>query len=195
MICYELWGNDTYSNETYLCGVYKHYSSARRAMKKQELSCMEYQSEGLRDTFWISKTSIEEHDENADKRRTYVKSIHRRLKDDKNLVLAHINDIYLFAKENIDGMGEFLYPLSDDFKDSNITEIRFSVRRKYRSRTKFDFMFGVRCRDCFQCSGLTTCLKHGTLDEIDGAIDNPDLAISYAEVIFSGLEKHYYSAL
>ena len=87
MICYELWGNDTYSNETFLCGVYKHYSSARRAMKKHELDCQEYQGEGLRDTFWISKTSIEEHDEQADKRSRFISSIHRKLKDDKNLVM------------------------------------------------------------------------------------------------------------
>ena len=23
--CYQLWGNDTFSNETYFCGVYMHY--------------------------------------------------------------------------------------------------------------------------------------------------------------------------
>lgn len=79
MICYKLWGNDTYSNETYLCGVYKNYSSAKRVMKKQEQECLVSQSEGLRDTFWINKTSIEEHDEQADKRSKHISSIHRRL--------------------------------------------------------------------------------------------------------------------
>lgn len=195
MIYYELWGNDTYSNETFLCGVYKHYSSARRAMKKHELDCQEYQGEGLRDTFWISKTSIEVHDEQADKRSRYISSIHRKLKDDKNLVLAHINDIYLYAKENIQEMGEYLFPLSDDFNDSHVLEIRFSVRRRYRSRTKFDFMLGVRCRDCYECSGLTTYMEDGTIDEICEAIEKPDIAIRYAQVLFNGLQDHYYSAL
>ena len=147
MICYEQWGNDTYSNETYLCGVYKHYSSAKRAMKKQEQECLESQSEGLRDTFWINKTNTEEHDEQADKRSRHISSIHRRLKADKNLVLAHLNDIYVFAKENVDKPGEYLYPLTDEFEASNILEIRFSVRRKYRSKTKFEFMLGIRYND------------------------------------------------
>ena len=54
--CYELWGNDTFSNETYQCGVYRHYSSARRAMKRHIAETLETQSDGLRDTFWITKT-------------------------------------------------------------------------------------------------------------------------------------------
>ena len=195
MICYELWRNDTYSNETYLCGVYKHYSSARRAMKKQMQSCHEYQSEGLRDTFWISKTTVEEHDAERDSRSKYIHSIHQRLKNDKNLVLAHINDIYVFAKENIDEAGEYLYPLSDDFKASNIVEIRFSVRRKYRSKTKFDLMLGVKCRDCFECLGITIYMEQGTVEEICEAIEKPDIAIRYIEVLFDGLQHHYYSAL
>ena len=195
MICYELWGNDTYSNETFLCGVYKHYSSARRAMKRAEIRCAEYQSEGLRDTYWIEKTNIEEHNEKANERSRYISSIHGRLKNDKNLVLAHINDIYVFAKTHIDGMGEYLYPLSDDFNDSNILEIRFSVRRKYRSKTKFDFMLGVRCRKGFECLGITAYMEDGTIDEICDAIEKPDIAIRYTEVLFNGLQDHYYSAL
>lgn len=195
MICYELWGNDTYSNETYLCGVYKHYSSAKRAMKKQEQDCLESQSGGLRDTFWINKTSIEEHDEQANNRSEYISSIHRRLKADKNLVLAHINDIYIFAKENIDEPGEYLYPLSDEFKASNILEIRFSVRRKYRSKTKFVFMLGIRYDDYFECGGVTSHMEQGTIDEICHAIEKPDIAIRYAQVLFGGIQDHYYSAL
>ena len=195
MICYELWGYDTYSYESYLCGVYKHYSSAKRAMKKQQLDCMEYQGEGLRDTFSIKKTSIEEHDEEADKRRKHISSIHRRLKADKNLVLAHINNIYVFAKENIDEPGEYLYPLTDEFEGSNILEIRFSVRRKYRSKTKFEFMLGIRYSDYYECGGITSYMEQGTIEEICEAIDKPDIAIRYAEVLFRGIQDHYYSAL
>lgn len=195
MICYELWGFDTYSYESFLCGVYKHYSSAKRAMKKQQLNCMKYQGEGVRDTFSIKKTSIEEHDEEANKKREYISWIHRRLKDDKNLVLAHINYIYVFAKENIDGVGEYLYPLSDEFKTSNILEIRFSVRRKYKSKTKFDFMLGIRYSNHFECGGITSYMEQGTIEEICEAIEKPDIAIRYAEVLFSGIQDHYYSAL
>jgi len=195
MICYELWGNDTYSNETYLCGVYKHYSSAKRAMKKQEQECLESQSEGLRDTFWINKTSTEEHDEQADRRRKHISSIHGRLNADKNLVLAHLNDIYVFAKENVNEPGEYLYPLTDEFEASNILEIRFSVRRKYRSKTKFEFMLGLRYSDYYECGGITSYMEQGTIEEICEAIGKPDIAIRYAQVLFSGIQDHYYSAL
>ena len=55
--CYELCENDTFSNETYQCGVYKHYSSARRAMKRHVADNANTQSEGLRDTDWITRTT------------------------------------------------------------------------------------------------------------------------------------------
>ena len=100
-----------------------------------------------------------------------------------------------FAKENIDAVGEYLYPLSDDFVDSNILEIRFSVRRKYRSRTKFEFMLGIKCRDVYDCTGMTSYMEQGTLDEIYDAINKPDIAIRYLEVLFRGLQDHYFSAL
>ena len=92
-------------------------------------------------------------------------------------------------------MGEYLYPLSDDFVDSNILEIRFSVRRKYRSRTKFEFMLGIKCRDVYDCTGTTSYMEQGTLDEIYDAINKPDIAIRYLEVLFRGLQDHYFSAL
>lgn len=195
MICYELWGYDTYSREACLCGVYKHYSSAKRAMKRLQQDCLETQSEGLRDTFGIKKTTLEEHDDEVEKRSARIHSIHQKLMRDKNLILAHINDIYVFAKENVDAPGEYLYPLSDAFNGTDIMEIRFSVRRLYRSKTKYDFMLGIRYQGYYECGGITSYMEQGTIDEICEAIEKPDIAIRYAEVLFNGVQDHYYSAL
>lgn len=52
MICYDLWGTGTFANETYLCGIYKHYSSACCAMKRCRSDFIKSQDEESCDIFW-----------------------------------------------------------------------------------------------------------------------------------------------
>lgn len=49
---YQLWGCDTFSNDIYNCGVYRHRSSAYRAKRNHEEEVSKTQ-EDLRDTYWI----------------------------------------------------------------------------------------------------------------------------------------------
>lgn len=49
---YQLWGCDTFSNEIYNCGAYRHRSSAYRAKRNHEEEVSTTQ-EDLRDTYWI----------------------------------------------------------------------------------------------------------------------------------------------
>ena len=56
-------------------------------------------------------------------------------------------------------------------------------------------MLGVRCSKGFECLGITAYMEDGTIDEICDAIEKPDIAIRYTEVLFNGLQDHYYSAL
>lgn len=98
MNCYELWGNDTFSNETYLCGVYNHYSFARRAMKRHQLDCMKTQGDGLRDTFWIEEKTVDEHVAHGDRRKECVASVHERADSDMELVLKNISSIFIAGR-------------------------------------------------------------------------------------------------
>lgn len=56
-------------------------------------------------------------------------------------------------------------------------------------------MLGIRYSDYYECCGITSYMEQGTIEEICEAIGKPDIAIKYAEVLFSGIKDHYYSAL
>lgn len=60
---------------------------------------------------------------------------------------------------------------------------------------KFDFMLGIRYSGYFECCGFTSYMEQGKIDEILEVIERPDIAIRYTEVIFNGIQEHYYSAL
>lgn len=69
-LVYVLYGYDTFSSESYTCGVYRHRSSANRAMRKREEE-VEDQYLSVRDTFgisvytesWYRKVQMEEQKE------------------------------------------------------------------------------------------------------------------------------------
>lgn len=52
-LVYVLWGHDTFSGESYTCGVYRHRSSANRAMRKRKEEA-EDQDPSVRDMFGIN---------------------------------------------------------------------------------------------------------------------------------------------
>lgn len=60
-VCYELWGEDMFSYETYCIGLYASNSSANRARRIKEERNAQTQSEGLRDQMWIQRTTVGEH--------------------------------------------------------------------------------------------------------------------------------------
>lgn len=44
--CWELWGDDTFSGETYFCGLYSSNTSANRARRKHESDCKKLNQRG-----------------------------------------------------------------------------------------------------------------------------------------------------
>lgn len=195
MNCYELWGNDTVSNETYLCGTYRHYSSAWRAMKKLRNECVEAQDEGIRDTFWIVRKELEELVEERHRHQVFFDFIHRRMNADMEMVVKHIAAIYLFAKDAIADLGAYDYPLSNDFDESDIESISFIMRRQYGSRSKYELALYVKFRIVGECTGVTSDFAWGTMDEIRRKIESPEISIQYLDFIFKTIQKHYYSRL
>ena len=195
MICYELWGEDAFSGEKYLCGTYKHYSSAWRAMRKCRLCCMECQSEGLCDTFWIVRKDLIDHVSEADRRHEYVRSIHERMDSDLMMILKYSEELYLFARNTVDGVGVYTFLMPEDSDDSDIESINFLVRRQYRSRTKYELSIYVKFISIGECTGVTADIVCGTMSEIRSRMEKPDISLQYLHMIFDAVRKHYYSRL
>lgn len=195
MNCYELWGNDTFSNETYLCGVYKHYSSARRAMKRHQLDCMKTQGDGLRDTFWIEDKTVDEHVAHGDRRKECVASVHERADSDMELVLKNISSIYLFARDTVHSLGVYEYSLPEEFKESDIESVSFIMRRESGSKAKYELAIYVKFCPLGEYFGVTGCIKSGTKDELLCAMKKPEISAQYLSFIFESIRKHYCSRL
>lgn len=195
MYCYELWGNDTFSNETYICGTYIHYSSAWRAMKKARLHSEQTQGEGLRDTFWIVRREVEEHAAECARRQDRIGSIRERMHSDMEAVIRHVSPVYLFARDAVDAPGSYEFPLPEDLIASDIDSIHFIVRRQYRSRTKYEMALHVQFREVGECVGVTSILAWGTLEEIRGEMQRPEIALKYTHVIFEAIRQHCSSIL
>ena len=137
--CYELWGNDTFSNETYPCGVYKHYSSARRAMKRHVANCLKTQSEGLRDTFWITRTTMEEHYAAARIRNSRIEKVHEQIRQDKEQVETIFPDLECFIKEGSQTVGRHTFPLPKSMNSTCIRKIEMIFKKAYKCRVRYSF--------------------------------------------------------
>ena len=195
MYCYELLGNDTFSNETYICGTYIHYSSAWRAMKMARLRSEQTQGEGLRDTFWIVRREVEEQAAENESRQERIRSVRERMHSDMEAVMKHVAAIYLFARDAATAPGIHEYPLPEDLNASDIDSISFIVRRQYRRRTKYEMSLYVKFSDVGECIGVTSTLAWGTLEDIRGEMQRPEAALKYAHVIFDAIRQHYCSIL
>ena len=138
-ICYQLWGNDTFSNETYLCGVYMHYSSAHRAMRqriKRNLTC---QDEGLRDTYWITRTTVEEHNAAVDAREALIKSVHEQIEHDVAYMETVLADFGAFMKSCTKDLGDYEFPLPESFSQTCIKSLSVVYRKGTGARVKVSF--------------------------------------------------------
>lgn len=195
MYCYELWGNDTFSNETYICGTYIHYSSAWRAMKKLRLASQETQESELRDTFWIVRREVEEQAAENESRQERIRSVRERMHSDMEAVMRHVAAVYLFARDAATAPGTYEYPLPEDLNASDIDSICFIVRCQYRSRTKYEMSLYVKFSDVGECVGVASTLAWGTLEEIRDEMQRPETALKYAHVIFDAIRQHYCSIL
>lgn len=62
-IFYEVWGRDTFANETFLCGKFSSPESAFRLCHEKEMEVAKFQDPELRDTFWVIEISAQEIEE------------------------------------------------------------------------------------------------------------------------------------
>ena len=196
--CYQLWGNDTFSNETYLCGVYMHYSSAHRAMRqriKRNLTC---QDEGLRDTYWITRTTVEEHNAAVDAREALIKSVHEQIEHDVACVETVLVDFEEFMKSCTKDLGDYEFPLPESFSQTCIKSLSVVYRKGTGARVKVSFdvmieLVDMKHEDVRQTTAATYAF--GRRDKVAAEIANGDFIPSLRDFFTKMIQRFYFKKL
>lgn len=196
--CYQLWGNDTFSNETYFCGVYMHYSSAHRAMRqriKRNLTC---QDEGLRDTYWINRTTIEEHNAAVDARVALIKSVHEQIEHDVACMETVLADFEAFMKNCTKELGKYEFPLPESFSQTCIKSLSVVYRKGTGARVKvsFDVMIELvdkKHEDVRQATAATYAF--GRRNEVAAEIATGDFIPSLRDFFTKMIQRFYVKKL
>ncbi len=131
--CYELWGWDTFSSESYLCGVYASAYTARKAMRRHEEEIKAYQSKSLRDTYSINKTTIGEHLAERDAWWAQIRENHRLLDLSREIYNRHFDEWFDLMLEKSGTPGEYLIPITEGQDEGcvfNTLAVRLSVYEK-----------------------------------------------------------------
>ena len=196
--CYQLWGNDTFSNETYLCGVYMHYSSAHRAMNQRMKRNLTSQDEGLRDTYWITRTTVEEHNAAVGARTALIKSVHEQIDHDVDCVEAILPDFETFMKSRTKDFGEYEFPLPESFSQTCIKSLAVIYHKFFRTRVKVAFdvriqLVDIKCEDIVQ--GTTTSLAFGRREDVVSIIANGDFIPSLRKFFTEMIQRFYFKKL
>lgn len=196
--CYQLWGNDTFSNETYFCGVYMHYSSAHRAMRqriKRNLTC---QDEGLRDTYWITRTTVEEHNAAVDARETLIKSVHEKIEHDVVCMETVLVDFEVFMKSCTKDLGVYEFPLPENFSQTCINSLSVVYRKGSGARVKVSFdvmieLVDMKHKDVRQTTAANYAF--GRRDEVASKIANGDFIPSLRYFFTKMIQRFYFKEL
>jgi hypothetical protein len=190
--CYELGGNDTFSNETYQCGVYRHYSSARRAMKRHIAETLEAQSDGLRDTFWITKTTVEEHNAALNAKWERIDAAHKHIQQDKEFVETILPDLENFMKQCTKSVGAYEFPLPDASKETCIRNIKVIFEKAYKCRVRYSYKIAITFEDHQGFLGtVTVSYAYGRLEDVVTEISENNHIESLREFIGRRIQKHY----
>lgn len=196
--CYQLWGNDTYSNETYFCGVYMHYSSAHRAMKqrmKRNLTCQE---EGLRDTYWIVKTTVEEHNAEVEAREALIESVHNQIKHDQDCMETILSEFGAFMKTCTKDLGEYEFPLPESFSRTCIKSLAVIFRKLYGTRVQMSFDVRIHLVDPkreYVEQTTSATYAFGRREEVVSIIANGDFISSLREFFTERIQRFYAEKL
>lgn len=174
-LVYVLWGYDTFSSETYTCGVYRHRSSANRAMRKRQEEVKD-QDPSVRDTFGISvytescyrNMQIEEQKEIDAKYEIKVKN-QTFVTNNAPAILQKLNELAAdkefesYIKENMGKSIDYDERALVDVPDDMYIESIFLQTNK-NERNEYSFWLGIRMRDIpyADSNEIFSCIEMGT---------------------------------
>lgn len=204
-LVYVLWGYDTFSSESYTCGVYRHRSSANRAMRKHEKE-VEDQDPSVRDMFGISVYTESYYQKmQIDKQKVIVaksqikyenqtfvsdnaQNILQKLKE-----LAADKEFELYIKEN---MGKAIdndeRPLVDVPDGMYIKSI--FLQTYVNQRNEILYWLGIRMRDIpyAKCTEMLCYIECGTFDDFRKEVNEKLTTKWICEALHRFIEKGIY---
>lgn len=127
----------------------------------------------MRYSFWITKISLDDSDAAIQDRIECVKANDMKLREEKRLIIANLYEIYLFAKKNVNKIGQFNFPLSENFMDSQIKSIQFEVCPIKDSIDNVNLFLIIKFQD--ECN--SKYVETGTLPEICSVLESPDIVL------------------
>lgn len=154
-LVYVLWGYDTFSSETYTCGVYRHRSSANRAMRKRK-EVVKNQDPSVRDTFgisvytesWYRKKQMEEQKEMDAKYKIKTKN-QAFISNNATIILQSLKELVtnkkfeLYVKEYIGDIIESHERSLVDVPDDMYIESIFLCTEE-KGIDEYSFYLGIR---------------------------------------------------
>ena len=167
--CFQLWGEDKFSHETYFCNVYMHRSSANRAKRRHEAKAKERGAGELMDSYWIKPMTLAEHlrwlrEEKSQKEKTW-KEIDRH----KAYINRVMPEFISFLKESHHHPGACSFTLPENGESYYITSLTVEFIQQYLNQTEYELKVKMQFNNNWKAARLTTrslSLKDGTLEEI-----------------------------
>lgn len=183
-LLYVLWGYDAFSGESYKCGMYRHRSSANRAMRKRKEEVKD-QAPIVRDTFSISvltessflEMQMEELKEIATKYKIWINN-QAFINNNAPIILQNLKELVAnkkfesYVKEYIgDIIDCYERPLVSVPDDMYIESIFLQVKES--GRHECSFCLGMRIRDIpyAESDEILSHIKRGTFDDFKKEIN------------------------
>jgi len=198
-VCYELWGEDTFSNETYFVGLYATNSSANRAKRKHEEDAESSQDEGLRDTFWITRTTVAEHLKILKEKDEYRQRTWDMIDTHKAIIDEVWDDFRKLAQSHGGEAGEHSLSFLTSHPDCEFTEITIVNRREYERKRKgadkYWMYVGIYFKNNWtaaRLSGSEQNMRCGTLETL-GRYAHEEMFLEIChESFYKAIEKYFY---
>lgn len=204
-LVYVLYGYDTFSSESYTCGVYRHRSSANRAMRKRKEE-VEDQDPCVRDTFSISvytescyrNMQIEKQKEIDAKYEIKVKN-QAFVTSNAPAILQKLNELAAdkefgsYIKENMGKSIDYDERSLVDVPDDMYIESIFLQTNK-NERNEYSFWLGIRMRDIPYADSeeMQLYIKSGTFDDFRNEVTENYTTEYICEALQKSIEKAIY---
>lgn len=202
-LVYVLWGYDTFSSESYTCGVYRHRSSANRAMRKRKEEVKD-QDPSVRDMFGICvyteteflEMQMLEQKEIDAKYEIKVKN-QAFVTNNASAILQKLNELaadkefesYIKDNKSIDYDERPLVEVPDDMYIESIF-----LRTEERGINEYSFYLGIRTRDIPYADSeeILFYIERGTFDDFRKDVTEYCTTEYICEALHKSIEKAIY---
>ena len=193
--CFQLWGDDKFSGESYFCDVYRHRSSANRARKRLEARARQHASEDLVDSFWIIPMTLAEHYRWVQKENAYRERTWEEIDRHKAYINEVMPQFIEFLKNAIKTPGVNVFKVSDKDEQLHITSLSVEFLKRFRCRTKHDLHVSISFNNEWTAARLTSSslwMRSGTKDEIRKQEITEQHSQRIQEFFNKTIEKYFY---